>query len=153
MSQASDTKKPSLLVSISTCKCARCRRGNMFSDPNPYHLKNTLKMNEQCHVCGQAFDIEPGFYYGTSYVSYALTVAVSVASFVAWWVLIGFSLNDNRLFYWLGFNAVLLVFLQPLFMRIARAGWLAFFVYYDNNGKTKPAPAPERVNKDMQNAW
>lgn len=153
MSTIADTKKPSLLVSVAACKCPRCRRGDMFKDPNPYHLKNTMKMNDKCPVCGQVFDIEVGFYYGTSYVSYAFTIAVSIASFVAWWFTIGFSLDDNRLFYWLGFNAVLLVALQPLFMRMARTGWLAFFVYYDRNWKNKPAPVPERVNKDMENAW
>lgn len=153
MSTIADTKKPSFLVSVATCKCPRCRRGDMFKDANPYHLKNTMKMHDTCPVCGQVFDIEVGFYYGTSYVSYAFTIAVSVASFVAWWLLIGFSIEDNRLFYWLGFNALLLIALQPLFMRMARTGWLAFFVHYDRNWNSKPAPLPERVNKDMQNAW
>ena len=34
-------------------------------------------MNKECPVCGQPTEIEVGFYYGTSYVSYALTVALS----------------------------------------------------------------------------
>ncbi len=47
-------------------------------------------MNEKCPVCGQTTDMEPGFYYGTSYVSYALADAITVATLVTWWVLIGF---------------------------------------------------------------
>ncbi|GGH58798.1 uncharacterized protein (DUF983 family) [Filimonas zeae] len=150
---AHDTAKPNWLVSVCHTHCPRCRRGDMFKDPNPYHLKSTLAMNESCPVCGQQFDIEVGFYYGTSYVSYAFSIAVSVASFIAWWVFIGFSLNDNRLFWWLGANALLLVALQPIFMRLARTIWLAFFVGYDKDWKNRPAKAPERVNDQMKNAW
>src|SRR3954452_5015766 len=108
-------------------KCPRCRQVDMFEDSNPWHLKNTMKMNKECPVCGQPLDIEVGFYFGSSYVSYAFTVAFSVATFVAWWVLVGFSLYDNRVWYWLALNGFLLIALQPYFMRLARTGWLAFF--------------------------
>jgi hypothetical protein len=89
-------------------------------------------MNERCPVCGQITEIEPGFYYGTSYVSYALTVAFSASTFVAWWVLIGLSTTDNRLFWWLGINATLMILLQPYFMRLSRTIWLSFFVKYNS---------------------
>jgi len=135
------------------CKCPRCRKGDMFSDSNPWHLKNTMKMNAECAVCGQPFNIEPGFYYGSSYVSYALTVALSVASFIAWWLIIGFSLHDNRVFYWLGFNSILLLAMQPYLMRVARTGWLAFFVRYDKNWQVNPPKPIERINKDQENNW
>lgn len=88
-------------------------------------------MKEHCEVCGQPMEIEEGFYYGTGYVSYALAVAISVASFIAWWVIIGMSFHDNRFFWWIGFNAVLLVALQPYLMRLSRTIWLSFFVRYD----------------------
>lgn len=118
-------------------KCPRCRTGNMFQDKSPYRLKSFMKMNEPCPACGQAMEIETGFYYGTGYVSYAITVAFSASTFVAWWILIGFSLNDNRLFWWMGINAVLMVLLQPWFMRLSRAVWLSFFVKYDPDWKTE----------------
>ena len=86
----------------------------MFTYHNPYELKRMMKMPETCPVCGQPFEIEVGFYYGTGFVSYALAVAVSVASFIAWKVIIGMSLQDSRLFWWLGVNALLLLGLQPL---------------------------------------
>lgn len=90
-------------------------------------------MNEHCPVCDQKMEIEQGFYYGTGYVSYALTVAFSVSTFVAWWVLIGVSINDNRVFWWLGLNAFMLLLLQPYFMRLSRTVWLSFFVKYNAN--------------------
>ncbi|MGB3005277.1 MAG: DUF983 domain-containing protein, partial [Chitinophagaceae bacterium] len=101
-----------------------------------------------------ATEIEVGFYYGTSYVSYAMTVAISVASLVAWWVIIGLSINDNRFFYWLGFNAVLLLFLQPWLMRISRSLWISWFVKYDPNWiKNQPADVSERINPQQANNW
>jgi len=125
----------------------------MFIERNPYKLRTTMKMNEHCPVCGQPFELEVGFYYGSSFVSYALSVAVSVATFIAWWVLIGFSLNDNRVFYWLALNALVLVGLQPVLMRLARSIWLVFFVRYDKDWRTHPAAVPERTNEDQKNNW
>ncbi len=112
-----------------------------------------MQMNEACEVCGQPFDIEVGFYYGSSYFSYAISVALSAASFVAWWFTIGFSLEDNRIFYWLAFNAFLLLALQPVLMRFARTCWLALFVRYDKNWALHPAKKTERQNEQMKNAW
>ncbi len=125
--------KPNFFLSLFEQKCPRCRTGDMFQTKKPYDLKRFMKMNERCPVCSQVMEIEVGFYYGTSYISYALTVALSAATFVAWMVLIGFSLadNDKRLFYWIGFNAVFLLLLQPWLMRLSRAVWLSFFVKYD----------------------
>jgi uncharacterized protein (DUF983 family) len=105
-------KKPSVLT-VFKCKCPRCRRGDMFENKNPYALKTTMRMNKECAVCGQPFNLEVGFYYGSSYVSYAASIALSVATFIAWWMIIGFSLQDDRFFYWLIFNSVFLIAAQP----------------------------------------
>lgn len=115
-------------------KCPRCRRGHMFNNNNPYKklsLKNIFDMPDNCEVCNQKYDLEQGFWYGTGYVSYALAVALSVATFIAWLVLIGVSTEDNRIFYWLGFNCFLLVAIQPWLMRLSRVIYLYFFVSYD----------------------
>jgi hypothetical protein len=145
-------KKPGVF-NMFTCKCPRCRRGDMFANKNPYALKTTMRMNKECPVCGQPFNIEVGFYYGSSYVSYAASIALSVATFVAWWVLIGFSLQDNRFFYWLIFNSVFLIAAQPYLMRLARTGWLMFFVRYDINWRTPPTQQLERVNEEQEKNW
>lgn len=123
-------------------KCPRCRRGPMFKDRNPYtnlKLSHIFDMHDNCPVCNQKYDLEQGFWYGTGYVSYALAVAVSVATFVAWLVLIGISADDNRIFWWLGSNTALLVLLQPWLMRLSRVIYIRFFVKYDDNYEhTKP---------------
>ena len=128
--------KPSYLWSILTLRCPRCRNGAMFTHKNPFKkikLSYILDMPDNCAVCGQKYDLEPGFWFGTGYVSYALAVALSVTTFVAWLVLIGVSTDDNRIFYWLALNGVLLVVLQPWIMRLSRVIYLYFFVSYDEN--------------------
>ena len=112
-------------------KCPRCRRGHMFYEPNAWKLKKTLKMPAKCPECGQPFELEVGFWYGTGYVSYALSFFLSVATFVAWWVTVGMSTQDHRFFYWMGLNAVFLIGMQPWIMRLSRVVYLYFFVSYD----------------------
>jgi hypothetical protein len=136
--------KKTYLYSALTNKCPRCREGDLFCSPNAYKLGEFTNMNKTCLVCGQATEIEVGFYYGTGYVSYGLTVAFSVSTLVAWWVIIGLSLDDNRFFWWMGTNAVLMILLQPLFMRLSRSLWLSWFVSYDRNWKLHPLEEPER---------
>ena len=128
-------EKPNYLWSMLTMKCPRCRRGHMFTQPNPWKLKQVLKMPERCPECGQPFELEVGFWYGTGYVSYGLSFAFSVATFIAWWVLVGLSTEDNRFFWWMGINAALLIFLQPWLMRISRVVYLYIFVKYDPDYK------------------
>ena len=93
-------------------------------------------MPEKCPECGQPFELEPGFWYGTGYVSYALSFALSVATFVAWWVVVGLSVNDYRFFAWMGLNALLLVVMQPWLMRLSRVVYLYFFIRYDPDYKS-----------------
>jgi uncharacterized protein (DUF983 family) len=144
METENSVPKPNGLWSILTMKCPRCRRGEMFSNKSTYSklsLKHIFAMPDNCSVCGQKYDMEPGFWYGTSYVSYALTVALSVATFVAWVVLIGVSVKDgdNRIYWWLGINTVVLIFAQPWLMRISRVLYIRFFVSYDKDyKKTRP---------------
>ncbi|WP_132051331.1 DUF983 domain-containing protein [Pseudocnuella soli] len=145
--------KPNLVWSILQSKCTRCRRGDMFQYKNPYNLKHTMKMHESCPVCGQPLDMEPGFYYGTNMISYVLAVLFSVLTFTLWWLLIGFSLQDSRFFWWIGVNAVLLVALQPPLMRISRTVWLLFFVRYSTNWHKGDVVLQYNVNKEQQNNW
>jgi len=112
-----------------------------------------MQMHERCPVCGQPLDMEPGFYYGTNMVSYALAVLISALSFLLWFATIGFSFHDKRFFWWMGINAVLLVLLQPPLMRLSRSIWIAFFVGYSPNWDKGDIVKPERVNKDQQHNW
>ena len=128
MSMESSEKNPGYLGSLIKLKCPCCRTGNMFLTKS--YSRHLMKMRDNCEVCGQPMEIEVGFYYGTSYVSYILTVILSALSFIAWKLLIGFSYSDNRFLYWVITNAVVLLALQPYLMRFSRTLWLSFFVKY-----------------------
>lgn len=131
--------KPNYLWSILTMKCPRCRRGPMFNNNNPWKLNKVFDMPKKCRECHQPYELEVGFWYGTGYVSYALSVAFSIASFVAWFVLIGMSTKDARFFWWMGTNIFLLVFFQPWLMRLSRVIYLYFFVNYNPHYKNEVA--------------
>lgn len=148
-----ETLKKTYLVSVLNNKCPRCRIGNIFMYSNAYKFGNTVTMNKNCLVCNQPTDIEVGFYYGTGFVSYALSVGFSVATLIAWWLTIGFSLDDNRFFWWMGINAVLMLAIQPLFMRLSRAIWLSWFVFYDKNWRENKVDTPERMVGGQENNW
>jgi hypothetical protein len=108
----------------------------MFVNNNPWNLKKVTKMPVRCHECGQLFELEVGFWYGTGYVSYVLSVLVSIITFFLWYALIGMSVQDTRFFWWLGLNVGFLIFLQPWLMRLSRVIYLYFFVRYDPDFKS-----------------
>ena len=147
--------KPGYVISVLGNKCPRCREGYIFESHNAYALKGSkyIKMHTNCPVCGQPTDLEVGFYYGTSYVSYAIGVAFSIALFVAWWVLLGISIYDNSLLWYLGVNSVLLLLLQPVLMRLSRTLWLSWFVSYDPDWQTHKPQDPERIVKEHMGNW
>jgi hypothetical protein len=147
--------KPSYFLSVLTNRCPRCRRGDIFKSKNAYALKGSeyMKMHEHCPLCGQATDLEVGFYYGTGYVSYGITVLLSIITFIGWWIFIGISADDNRVIWWLVCNAVLLVILQPPLMRFSRSLWLSWFVKYDPDWETRKPEDPERIVKEQMGNW
>ena len=152
---SNEKNKPSYILSVLGNKCPRCREGYLFQSKNPFAFKHHrfMKMHEKCTVCGQPTDIEVGFYYGTGFVSYALTVLFSVVTFILWWLIFGFSINDNSIFWWLGVNAALLILMQTLFMRFSRTLWLSWFVKYDPDWEHHEAKQPERIVKEQMGNW
>lgn len=145
----------SYISSVLGCRCPRCREGKLFKFPLNFKLKNILKMNKECLVCGQPTDIEVGFYYGTSFVSYGITVFLSAVTFLLWFFTVGFSLYDNRFAYWLVFNAVFLICLQPWLMRFSRSLWISWFVKHDPDWKYHKIDETslERIVKEEMDNW
>ena len=141
-------------TSTLTCRCPRCRDGKLFQHPVSISFKKNMLMNKTCTICGQPSEIEVGFYYGTSYVSYGITVGLSLLSLGLWALTIGLSTEDNRFFIWMGVNAVLLIVLQPWLMRLSRSFWISWFVKYDPDWKEhQPIDVSERMNADQANNW
>ena len=118
-------KKGTKVYSILKNKCPKCNEGKFFENDNPFHLKKVLKMHEHCAHCGFKYQIEPSFFYGAMYVSYAITVALSIATFI---ILYAFDLDLITIF--IGIIAVLILF-TPLTLRLARLIYINIFVGYD----------------------
>lgn len=119
--------KGSKLYSIFTSTCPVCQTGKLYKNPNPYVVKDTLKMPERCSHCDTKFKIEPSFFYGAMYVSYAVGVAVAVAAFIIAYLFIG--LNRNQTFITI---VLTLVILLPVITRISRNIWINFFFKFDS---------------------
>lgn len=107
-------------------RCPRCREGKLFSDANPYKMSSLGAMPERCSVCGQAFQLEPSFYYGSMYVSYGYTVAIFVAVFTIAYGFLGLSIWSV-----VGILALVLLALGPVLFRLSRATWIHMFVRYE----------------------
>lgn len=133
-------KAPSLIRSVFTNKCPRCRKGKLFLDPNPYHLKRTTNMPDHCPVCGQKYELQTGFYFGTGYVSYGISVGMIGTIFAAWALTIGLSFRDNSVISCLILAIVILLAFQPVIQRLSRSIWIAFFVRYDKDWRIHKGP-------------
>lgn len=110
-------------------------------------------MNERCPVCGQATDIEVGFYYGTGYVSYVIALLITILTFIVWYFVIGFSFQDKRFLWWLISNSILLLLLQPWLMRFSRSLWISWFIKYDPDWKRHGPDDPERIVREQMGNW
>ena len=96
--------------------------GDLFINKNPYSSKGMFDMPAKCPVCGQDFQIEPGFYLGAMWVSYPIVIALIIA-FIA---LAHFVLGLHMLASFL-FATVLLILLCPPLIRYSRAIYLNIF--------------------------
>src|SRR5690625_7536212 len=69
-------------LSILQCKCPSCLKGKMFRYPGNPLLFKIPKMSEYCAQCKHKFEIEPGFFFGAMYVSYAFAVAEMIVCLI-----------------------------------------------------------------------
>lgn len=70
-----DQLEPSKGLAIIKAKCPQCQSGKMFTH-SAFKLSKFMGMHETCPVCKLKFEIEPGFFWGAMYVSYAFTVGL-----------------------------------------------------------------------------
>ncbi len=116
----------SKLYSILTGTCPVCHKGKMYVESNPYKLSETLKMHERCSHCDTKFSIEPSFFIGAMYVSYALGVAIAVAAFIISYFFIGMDRINTFLVI-----VVTLIVLLPVILRLSRNIWINAFFKFD----------------------
>mgnify|MGYP006355595341 CR=1 FL=1 len=120
------------VYSILNNKCPHCNQGNFFKTNHPYNLKEFGIMNRKCDQCNEDFIKEPGYYFGASYVSYALTVCLGIGLYL----LLGIALEMETLSFLIIFSS-LLIALLPLLYRVSRLIWINFFVSYSESSYQK----------------
>ncbi len=130
-------KKGNKLYSILTGSCPRCHSESMYTDSNPYKLGQLFKMRERCSNCGLKYKMEPSFFFGAMYVSYAVGIAFAVAAFVISYLFIGASLLHS----FIAIVITLVVFL-PVIIRLSRNIWANFFTHYAPDTAGKQAVKP-----------
>ncbi|QDO92765.1 DUF983 domain-containing protein [Formosa sediminum] len=126
--------KGSKIYSMITGVCPKCHQESMYVSKNPYKLGDVLKMHEQCSHCHTKYKIEPSFFYGAMYVSYAVGIAFAVAAFIISYLFIGTDLVTS----FIAIVFTLIVF-TPIIMRLSRNIWINMFMSFDKSllNKTK----------------
>jgi uncharacterized protein (DUF983 family) len=125
-----ESKAPSRILSMAKMNCPNCHKGKMFTNRSIFPLGKMLDMPEKCPVCGQKYELEIGFWYGTGYVSYALSVGLIAIFATIFALTYGFTWRDNSIFIFIGVMVGGLVVLQPWVMRYSRVLYLYVFVKF-----------------------
>ncbi|SFB88381.1 Protein of unknown function [Zunongwangia mangrovi] len=132
--------KGTKLYSIFTGTCPVCQEESMYKEKNPFKLSKVYEMHEHCSHCGTKYKIEPSFFYGAMYVSYAVGVAFAVASFI----IAHYFLGGGLLTSFFAIVGTLIIFM-PIIMRLSRNIWINFFLNYDKDAVAKA----KRQNQDL----
>ncbi len=118
-------RKGMKLYSILFGTCPKCHQESMYKVKNAYILTDTLTINECCSHCALKYRIEPSFFYGSMYVSYAVGIAFAFVAFVISY----FVFNSSLLTTFIAIVATMVGFM-PIIMRLSRNIWINLFVHY-----------------------
>lgn len=109
-------------------RCPKCRTGKMFAH-KPYSFRAISSLNSSCPHCKISYQLEPSFFYGSMYVSYALGVALAVAVYV---LLLILGLGRNALSSFL-IITVAIILSAPYVYQLSKVVWASFFIKYNPN--------------------
>ncbi len=116
----------SQLQAVSNGLCPRCRKGKIFKSPF-YSLRKFDDMYELCPHCGLRYEVEPGYFVGAMYVSYAVSGGVALV--------LGFLLfylgKDPQGWVYAAVIAPAMILIAPINFRISRVVWLHYVAGID----------------------
>ena len=101
------------------CKCPRCRQGDIFSGKMYSLTFRGQVTNEFCPHCNLRFEREPGYFYVSMFVSYAMIVAEVIGIGVVSYIL-GLDLTYDNLWYYATVIFIGVFILSPLNYRYSR---------------------------------
>ena len=126
----------STALALLQLRCPRCHQGNMFTH-SALNVTKFARMPAECPVCGQTFEPEPGFYFGSMYITFAFNVATTLVL----GVLIYYLLGNPDTWVYVAIVTVATVVFTPVILRYSRALMLYLFggVQYNKNWKRRGA--------------
>lgn len=122
----------SKFMAMSKGLCPQCREGKMFKYPLR-KISKFAEMNENCPVCGLKFEVEPGFWYGAMFVSYANTILLLVIMGIGMFYLF----NDPPTLYYIVAITIVSILFVPFNFRISRSVFLHLFGFVEYRGVAK----------------
>jgi uncharacterized protein (DUF983 family) len=120
------------IYSIVTGKCPRCQEESMYKIRNSYILTRVFDMHERCSHCKLKYKIEPSFFFGAMFVSYALGVGLGIITFLIAYY--GFHANLKTCFVSI---IVSLIVFMPIIMRLSRNIWINLNIGYNSEWREK----------------
>jgi uncharacterized protein (DUF983 family) len=118
-------KKKSWMWSVHNMKCPKCREGDLFHT-STFSFQKSFDMAKRCDKCNQSYMPEPGFYFGSMYVSYALSSGFCLV-FSAVFIM-GFKMPVL-------YSFTIMIFILAIFFvwifRISRSLWIHSRVKYN----------------------
>ena len=126
----------STALALAQLRCPRCHQGQLFTY-SALNISKFARMPAECPVCGQTFEPEPGFYFGSMYITFAFNVATTLVL----GVLIYYLLGNPDTWVYVAIVTVATVVFTPVILRYSRALMLYLFggVQYNKNWKRRGA--------------
>ena len=120
--------KGSKLYSILFNKCPKCHIGKFWDTNNPFRnmIFSTNNSCQTCENCSLSYELETGFWYGSMYVSYAISVAVMLV----FWTLTNFFFPLINVFNEILIIVLAIILISPLNYHVSRLIWINFFIKY-----------------------
>jgi len=120
----------SVLQAILEARCPQCRIGKMFKHPLS-QVSKFSDMHTHCPSCQLRFEVEPGFFIGAMYVSYAMSLALFVVVSLGVYLLF----NNPSFYYYIIAIPLVVLILLPIMYRYSRILFLYGFGGVKYQGK------------------
>jgi uncharacterized protein (DUF983 family) len=109
-------------------KCPRCQEGDLFV--KPFEFSKPVNMPENCPVCNQKYEPEPGFYYGSMFLSYIFSAFFFLGIMGLCLIVFKMSLNAS-----MGVLLFIATLTYMFFLRMSRSIWINLMIKYDPEAK------------------
>ncbi len=116
------------IKNILSNNCPNCNTGKVFKDKSFFFSIGFPKMNEYCNHCNNKFEKEPGYFFGSMFVSYALGVGEAIITYV----IAHQFFEENFDLRMIPIIAGVILLLSSFNLRLSRMIWIYMFKNYSN---------------------